>query len=107
MFLCDSYDIFNELLFYETVSSSHDPRSMRKLKELIREAQTLAELKGHVLGKFSLLENIDFVSPSGMGALCLNCGAFVGIDPSPPTGLSVVWGTATTKPCRKQRKKSF
>ena len=83
--------------------------TLTKLEKLIKEASNRAELKGHILGEFRPLIKMDtgltpVVSPDAMSALCHNCGASIGIDPSPPTGLPEVWGIAIKKPCQKLRK---
>jgi hypothetical protein len=70
---------------------------------LIKEARARAGLRGHALEEFRLTR-IETGHPpvafrGAMTAICENCGAYVGIDPSPPPGVSEIWGEALEMDC--------
>jgi hypothetical protein len=66
--------------------------------KLIKEARARAALKGHALGEFRLTRietgQPPLASRGAMTVICENCGAYVGIDPAPPPGVSQMWGEA-------------
>jgi len=71
--------------------------------KLIKEARARAALKGYVLGEFRLTRietgTPPVASRGAMTAICENCGAFVGINSAPPTGVSQIWGEALETDC--------
>jgi hypothetical protein len=95
------------------VAAFKTPEEMNWLKKqgnhqkLIREARALVGLKGHVLREF-ILTRIDtghqpVASRGAMTAICEKCGAYVGIDPAPPTGISKIWGNALERECLRKK----
>ena len=70
--------------------------------KLIREARNLAAARGHKLGEFRLTSisgaNRENPRPC-LAALCDDCGALLGIDPTAPPGVSEIWGEALEIDC--------
>jgi hypothetical protein len=79
-----------------------------EFQKLMQKARGLATRKGHDPGEFHSIQ-IDTGSPpvssiNAMTAICERCGAYVGIDPTPPTGLPELWGSALKIGCTLKKK---
>jgi len=80
---------------------------MGRPPKLFAEARNLAAARGHKLGQF-LLSRIETGSPpvstrGALTAVCAACGAFVGVDSSPPPGNSELWGEALEIDCQDRQ----
>jgi len=78
--------------------------------KLIREARNLAAARGHKLGEFRLTSisgaNRENPRPC-LAALCDDCGALLGIDPTAPPGVSEIWGEALEIDCQDKQAGKF